>query len=76
MAIGVLLLVFVVFGIAGFAFWVWSLVDAIQRPDAEWELAGQSKLVWILALIFVGIIGSFIYLLVARPALEEANRGF
>jgi len=76
MAIGVLLLVFVVFGIAGFAFWVWSLVDAIQRPDAEWELAGQSKLVWILALIFVGIIGSFIYLLVARPALEEAKRGF
>ena len=38
---------------AGFAFWVWSLVDAIQRPDADWEQTGQSKLVWILVLVFV-----------------------
>ena len=76
MAIGVVFLFVLVFGVAGFAFWVWSLVDAIQRPDAEWELTGQSKLLWILVLIFVGIIGSFIYLLVARPSLEEAKRGF
>ena len=62
--------------IAGFVFWIWSLVDAIQRPDSEWEQAGQNKLVWILVLIFIGFIGSIIYLLVARPALEEVKRGF
>ncbi len=76
MAIGLFVLLIVGFGLAGFAFWVWSLVDAIQRPDADWEQAGQSKLVWILVLVFVGIIGSFIYLLVARPSLEEVKRGF
>jgi len=76
MAIGLLFLLIALAGLAGFVFWVWSLVDAIQRPDADWEQAGQSKLVWILVLIFVGFIGSIIYLLVARPPLEEVKRGF
>ena len=76
MAIGLLILLFGLVGIAGFAFWVWSLVDAIQRPDRDWEQAGQTKLVWILLLIFTGFLGSFIYLLVARPALEDVERGF
>ena len=76
MAIGLFLLLITIAGLAGFVFWVWSLVDAIQRPDADWEQAGQTKLVWILVLIFTGALGSFIYLLVARPSLEEVKRGF
>ena len=76
MAIGLFLLLIAVGGLAGFVFWVWSLVDAIQRPDGDWEQAQQNKLVWILLLVFTGAIGSFIYVLVARPALEEAKRGF
>lgn len=76
MALGIFFLLFGAIAIAGFVFWIWSLVDAIQRPDAEWEQAGQNKLVWILVLIFVGFIGSIIYLLVARPSLEEVKRGF
>jgi len=74
-AIGLLFLLLAVGGLAGFVFWVWSLVDAIQRPDADWEQAGQTKLVWILVIIFTGALGSFIYLLVARPPLEEVKRG-
>jgi len=76
MAFGLFFLLFGIVALAGFAFWVWSLVDAIQRPDAEWEQAGQNKLVWILVLIFVGFIGSIIYLLVARPPLENVKRGY
>lgn len=75
MALGLFFLLFGVVALAGFAFWVWSLVDAIQRPDADWEQAGQNKLIWILVIIFVGFIGSFIYLLVARPQLENVRRG-
>lgn len=67
---------FGIIALAGFAFWIWSLVDAIQRPDDEWQRAGQNKLIWILVLIFVGFIGSFIYLLIARPALERSKQGF
>ena len=66
----------VVVGIGGFVFWVWGLVDALQRPDADWEQAQQNKLVWILVMIFVGFVGTLIYLLVARPRLEEVKRGF
>ena len=76
MALGIFFLLFGAIAIAGFVFWIWSLVDAIQRPDAEWEQAGQNKLVWILVLIFIGFIGSIIYLLVARPSLEEVKREF
>jgi DMSO reductase anchor subunit len=76
MALGIFFLLFGAIAIAGFVFWIWSLVDAIQRPDSEWEQAGQNKLVWILVLIFIGFIGSIIYLLVARPSLEEVKRGF
>jgi hypothetical protein len=76
LAIGLLFLLIAVGGLAGFVFWVWSLVDAIQRPDGDWEQAGQTKLVWILVIVFTGAIGSFIYLLVARPSLEEVKRGF
>ena len=73
---GLFFLGFGIIALAGFALWIWSLVDAIQRPDPEWEEAGQNKLVWILVLIFVGFIGSIIYLLVARPQLEDVKRRF
>lgn len=76
MEVGLFFFGFGIIALAGFAFWVWSLVDAIQRPDPEWERAGQNKLIWILVLIFVGFIGSFIYLVVARPQLEAARDGF
>ena len=76
MALGLFVLLFAIAGLAAFVFWVWSLVDAIQRPDGDWEQAGQTKLVWILVIVFTGALGSFIYLLVARPSLEEVKRGF
>ncbi len=75
MALGLFILLFGIVALAGFAFWIWSLVDAIQRPDAEWEQAGQNKLIWILVIVLIGFIGSIIYLLVARPQLEDAKRG-
>jgi hypothetical protein len=75
MAIGFVFLFILVFGLGGFVLWIWALVDAVQRSDADWEQAGQNKLVWILILIFLGLIGSLIYLFVARPQLEEIKRG-
>ncbi|MCP4227119.1 MAG: hypothetical protein GY773_27560 [Actinomycetia bacterium] len=68
--------IFVLLLVPRFIFWIWSLLDALRRPDADWEQAGQNKLVWVLVLIFIGFIGSIIYLLVARPALENAKRGY
>jgi heme/copper-type cytochrome/quinol oxidase subunit 2 len=76
MGIGLVFLFLLVFGLLGFGLWIWALVDAVQRSDADWEQAGQNKLVWVLILIFLGVIGALVYLVVARPRLEEIRRGF
>ena len=73
MAIGLLVLLILVVGLVGFAVWLWALIDALQRPDSDWRSADQSKIVWILVIVLVGIIGSLIYLVVARPRLNEVR---
>ena len=73
MALGLFVLLILLAALVGFAFWLWALIDALQRPEAEWQRAGQSKLVWILVMIFLGLLGSFIYLVVARPRLNEVR---
>lgn len=53
-----------------FVWWVICLIQALAYTDAEWVAAGQSKLLFVLLMIFVGIIGTIAYVVVARPALE------
>jgi hypothetical protein len=49
-----------------FAFWVWSLVDAIRVPDESAYRAG-SKVVWVVVIAVTGFIGSIVYLVMGRP---------
>jgi hypothetical protein len=58
---GAMLVVVVVIAIAAFAFWLWMLIDLLQssRPTNE-------KILWAVLMVFLGIIGSLIYLVVAR----------
>ena len=54
-----LILVFLLGG----AFWIWMLVEcATKEPDS-----GNSKLVWILIIIFTGCVGAAIYYFARRP---------
>jgi branched-subunit amino acid ABC-type transport system permease component len=54
-----LILIVVSFG----AFWVWMLADcATREPDS-----GNIKLVWLIIIIFTGIIGAAIYYFGRRP---------
>jgi len=48
-----------VINILAFVFWILMLIDAIRRPIAN-------KVVWILVLVFTGIIGALIYYFVIR----------
>ena len=57
--------------------WVWNLVEVLVTPQARWEAAGQSKGLWFGVLVgslLVGlaVVGSLLYLLVARPRLRRA----
>ena len=44
------------------AFWIWTLVDAINNPSLD----SNKRLIWILVIVLVGPLGSLIYL-VAGP---------
>jgi uncharacterized membrane-anchored protein len=54
---------FAVLALASFAFWIWMLIDAIKNLPSE----GNTKLIWILVLVFTGVIGALIYYFVQRP---------
>jgi LPXTG-motif cell wall-anchored protein len=60
-----------VIGLIFCGLWIWSIVDcASKEPDT-----GNDKLVWILIILFTGIIGSAIYYFVRRPRrLAEVGR--
>ena len=47
----------------GFIFWVWMLADcAANEPDE-----GNTKIVWVIIIIFASIVGAAIYYYVRRP---------
>jgi prolipoprotein diacylglyceryltransferase len=47
----------------GFMFWVWMLADcAANEPDE-----GNTKLVWVIIIIFASIVGAAVYYYVRRP---------
>jgi len=41
-------------GLLGFAFWLWMLIDCLQRKFKD-------KLIWILVLVFLGPLGAVLY---------------
>ncbi|HYJ61385.1 MAG TPA: PLD nuclease N-terminal domain-containing protein [Actinomycetota bacterium] len=64
--IGFAILLFTAVMVAGLAFWIWALVDAIRVPDDSLYKSG-TKLVWVLVIVLIGFIGAIVYLAVGRP---------
>ena len=63
-AIGLLVMVFLgIIGLLVFIFWIWMLIDAIQNRG----LTDGEKIGWVLAIVFLHIIGSILYFFIARP---------
>ena len=48
---------------ASFGIWIWMLIDCITKEPSE----GNDKLIWILVIVFTGVIGAAIYYFVRRP---------
>ncbi len=55
---------FMLFGVLGFAFWVWMLVDCLKYESSE----GNDKLVWALVIVLTNWIGALIYFFVRRSS--------
>lgn len=51
-------------GAATFIFWIWMLVDVIQRKFKK----PNDKIVWILIIIFTHFIGAVIYYFLVKKA--------
>jgi hypothetical protein len=47
----------------GGVFWVWMLIDCASKESS----VGNTKVVWILIIVFTQIIGAAIYFFVRRP---------
>ncbi len=46
----------------GFVFWIWMLVDCLTKePDT-----GNTKVIWVLVIIFTHIIGAALYFFMRR----------
>jgi hypothetical protein len=56
-------LIMAALSIASFGIWIWMLIDCITKEPSE----GNDKLIWILVIVFTGVIGAAIYYFVRRP---------
>jgi len=67
MITGIISLFFILFlgliGLLACIFWIWMLIDAIQNKG----LTDGEKIGWVLAIVFLHIIGSILYFFIARP---------
>jgi hypothetical protein len=52
---------------------IWSVLDAALRPDGAWQAAGQSKVVWVLVILFMPLVGSLIYFAAVRPKVRAGG---
>jgi hypothetical protein len=64
-----LFIVPVLFGVVGFVFWLWALVHAIRNPALE----GTPRILWILGIVFTGIIGAALYAMIGRNPTRSAE---
>lgn len=56
-------LLFVLLALCAGIFWLWMLVDCATK-EAE---VGNTKIVWIIIIVFTNLIGAFLYFFVRRP---------
>ncbi len=58
--------IFLILSVSVFVFlmvlWFWMLIDCLKRPDVKFSIGGNNaKVIWILVIIFTGLIGALIY---------------
>lgn len=59
--------------VTGFALWLLCLIEALKIPDPTWQAVGQSKTLFALLMVFLGVLGSLLYMAIPRPALKAAD---
>ncbi len=60
---------------------IWVIVDACHHPEVAWSRSGQSRPIWVMALVggwlvtgVLGLVLALVYLATVRPRLVAATR--
>lgn len=65
---------FLIFGfilVLSFIFWVWTLADCLRNETDE----GNTRLIWIIVIVFTYIVGAFLYYFSRQPKrVKELGR--
>jgi formate hydrogenlyase subunit 3/multisubunit Na+/H+ antiporter MnhD subunit len=69
-ALLVLFLILVPLGLLVFSivFWVWMLIDCLERKNFE------DKLVWVLVLLFLNVFGAILYYFLVKKEVKKRKR--
>ncbi len=59
---GIFMVLMIIGAIVSFGIWLWALINAIQNP----ALDSTMRLIWVLVIVFTGIVGAIIYLIIGR----------
>ena len=70
---GLLAVIVVVIGLALFVWWLLVLIEALRTPTSQWAAAGQNQIIYIALMVLLGVIGTIVYVAVARPQLRRAG---
>jgi hypothetical protein len=76
-AIVALLIVWFCIGIGSLVMMIVALVDIAKRPEWQWKLAGQEKVLWLLLVILINFLAipSLIYWFNIRKKLQTVEEG-
>ncbi len=70
-----LILLVPVFFVFVIAFWLWMLIDCLKRQDDKFAIGGNNtKLIWVLVIIFTGLIGALIYYFLIKRTDSHQDR--
>ncbi len=58
--------------LAGFAVWLWALIDVLRVPDDSLLQTG-TQLVWVLVIVLVPLIGAVLYFAIGRTRRSTAD---
>lgn len=70
MALSLVLLLVLAISVGMFAWWLVMLIEALRVPAVRWSAAGQSQLLHVLLMVFLGVIGTLVQVLVPRSQLR------
>ncbi|MCO5380828.1 MAG: PLDc N-terminal domain-containing protein [Methanosarcina barkeri] len=56
-------ILFAFIGLLSFVFWIWILLDCVER---ETDI-GNTRLIWVIIIVLTYIVGAFLYYLIRRP---------